>query len=209
LRDSATFALEGNVFSSGATVEWVAKLLGLKTALEVEQLARGVPSTGGVHIVPGFAGLGAPYWRSDVRGQISGITFGTGAAELARAAIESIAFQVADLVRALERDVDRPVEELRVDGGATRNEVLRQLQADLLGCTVVRTGARDAAALGAAFLAGLATGIFDSEEHIEAIGRRGERIEPKMAAHHREELLSAWHQALSRALEPQRDEVFE
>jgi glycerol kinase len=200
LRDSPTFALEGNVFSSGATVEWVAKLLGLPDAAAVERLAGTVPTPGGVHIVPGFAGLGAPYWRPDARGHIDGLTFGTGPAELALAAIESIAFQVADVVVALEKDVGRPLGVLHADGGAAANARLMQLQADLVGCRVVRSGTRDASALGAAFLAGLATGVFANEDQIEGIGRRGEVIEPNMTANDREELLAAWRESVSRAV---------
>lgn len=205
LRSSPTFALEGNVFSSGATVDWMAKLLGLENPLALEDLARTVSGAGGAHIVPGFAGLGAPYWRPDARGEISGLTFATGRAELARAALESIAFQVADLVSALERDTGRPLERLHADGGATGNNVLMQLQADLLGCPVMRSLSRDASALGVAFLAGLATRFFDGEDDIERMGRQGETIEPKMPDAQREELLAAWHAAVSRAAAPAPD----
>jgi glycerol kinase len=202
LRGEPTYALEGNVYSSGATVEWLAQLLGLKSATEVEKLAASVAGSGGAHIVPGFAGLGAPYWRDQARGQISGLTFATGAAELARAAIESIAFQVADLVLSLETDLGAPVDELHVDGGPTRNDVLMQLQADLLGRPTVRTRAPDAAALGVAFLAGLATGLFENEAQVEEMGRRGDRTEPSMAAEQRDDLLSGWHDAVSSAIGP-------
>jgi glycerol kinase len=200
LRDVPTFALEGNVFSSGATVEWVAKLLGLPDAPAVERLARTVSTSGGVHFVPGFAGLGAPYWRPDARGHVSGLTFGTGAAALALAAIDSIAFQVADVVAALEKDTGRPVQALHADGGATANGRLMQLQADLVRCPVVKSATRDASALGAAFLAGLATGVFAGEDQIEGIGSRGEMIEPKMTANDGEELLAAWREAVSHAI---------
>jgi glycerol kinase len=196
LRRRPTYALEGNVYSSGATVEWLARLLGLEGPAVVERLAGSVSDSGGTHIVPGFAGLGAPYWKPEARGAITGLTFGTGAPQLARAAVESIAFQVADLVSALEKDTGGHVEELHVDGGPTRNDVLMQLQADLLGRAVVRSRAPDAAALGVAFLGGLAMGVFRSEEVIEDYGRRGERIEPGMAAASRDELLSSWHEAV-------------
>jgi glycerol kinase len=198
LHGSPTYALEGNIYSSGATVEWLARLLGLEGAGAVERLAATVSGSGGAHIVPGFAGLGAPHWRSDARGLIAGLTFGTGAGQLARAAIESIAFQVTDLVEALDTDVGHPVKELRADGGPTSNDVLMQLQADLLGRPIVRTRAPDAAALGAAFLGGLATGVFKDEAAVEELGRRGDRVEPDMATEHRQELLSAWHTAVSR-----------
>lgn len=202
LRSAPTYALEGNVLSSGATVEWVTKLLGLKEPSALEELARTVAGAGGVHIVPGFAGLGAPHWCPEARGQISGLTFGTGPAELARAALESIAFQVVDLVSALDGDTGHPLTELHADGGATSNNLVMQLQADLLGCPVVRSKARDASALGAAFLAGLATGFFSSESEVEHLGRRGETIEPHMPHAEREELLAAWHAAVCRAVAP-------
>jgi glycerol kinase len=200
-----TFALEGNVFSSGATVEWVARLLGLESADAVARLARTVPDAGGAHIVPGFAGLGAPYWRPEARGRVTGLTFGTGPAQLARAAIESIAFQVTDLVRALESDIGHALEEIHVDGGPTRNRVLMQLQADLLGCTVVRTRAQDAAALGAAFLGGLATGLFGDEQTVAEIGHRGDRIEPAMGEQDRQEMLSGWHQVIGEVVDRDAD----
>jgi glycerol kinase len=202
LRSTPTFVLEGNVFSSGATVEWVAKLLGLQGPSALEELARTVPGAGGIHLVPGFAGLGAPHWCSEARGEITGLTFATGRAELAWAALESTAFQVADLVSALEKDTGRRLKELHVDGGATGNDVLMQLQADLIGCPIVRSEARDASALGAAFLAGLATRFFDSEDDIEVIGQQGETIEPKMRETEREERLAAWHEAVYRAVAP-------
>jgi glycerol kinase len=207
LQGSPTYALEGNVYSSGATVEWLAQVLGLEGPSAVERLAGTVAGAGGAHIVPGFAGLGAPYWRSQAKGHITGLTFSTGAAELARAAIESIAFQVADLVSALESDIGGPVDELHVDGGPTRNDVLMQLQADLLGRPTVRTRAPDAAALGVAFLAGLATGAFESEAAVEEMGRRGDRTEPSMASEARDDLLASWHEAVSCALGPQGAEV--
>ena len=207
LRGSPTYALEGNVYSSGATVEWLAQLLGLGTADEVERLAGTVAGPGGAHIVPGFAGLGAPYWQPQAHGHITGLSFSTGAAELARAAIESIAFQVADLVGALESDIGGPIDELHVDGGPTRNDVLMQLQADLLGRATVRTRAPDAAALGVAFLAGLATGVFESEAAVEEMGRQGDRTEPSMTSEDRDELLSSWHEAVSLAIGPDGAEV--
>ena len=197
LRDVPTFVLEGNILSSGATVDWVGQLIGLDGALGVEQLARTVPNSGGVHIVPGFAGLGAPYWRPDARGQINGLTFGTGPAELARAAIESIAFQVADLVVALEGDTNTRLEELRADGGATGNDVLMQFQADLLGCPVVRTDAPDAAAMGAAYMAATAVGAL-SPDQIEKYAGTGEVIEPRMTSERRAELYDGWRHAVMR-----------
>jgi glycerol kinase len=197
LRQEPTLALEGNILSSGATVDWVGRLIGVDGALAVAQLARTVPSPGGVHIVPGFAGLGAPYWLPDARGQINGLTFGTGPAELARAAIESIAFQVADLVIALEGDTSARLEQLRADGGATSNDVLMQFQADLLGCPVVRANTPDAAAMGAAYMAGIAVGLL-GEDEAEKYAGAGEVIEPRMAAEQRAELYGGWRRAVMR-----------
>jgi glycerol kinase len=199
LRERPTYALEGNVISSGATVEWLAGVLGLEGAAAVERLAATVPDAGGVHVVPAFAGLGAPYWQPDARGRITGLTFASGTAELARAAVESIAFQVADLVDALEQDLEQPLDELRVDGGASRNDSLMQFQADLLGCPVVRTDTADSAALGAAFLGGLATGVFEDEEELAGLDRDWDRFEPRLAAGRREEMLVGWHAALASA----------
>lgn len=195
-----SYALEGNIFSSGATVEWVAGLLGLRGAAELEELAWSVPSSAGVHLVPAFCGLGAPHWRPRARGQLSGLTFSTRPSHVARAALESVAFQVADLVRALQADTGAPLSELHVDGGASANEGLMQLQADLAGCPVVRTAAPDAATLGAAFLGGLAVGVFDSLQRVEELGQAGQRLEPSMAAEVRTEKLSAWDAAVSAAL---------
>jgi glycerol kinase len=200
LGDGPTYALEGNVLSSGATVDWVGRLLGLDTALAVEKLARTVPGAGGVHVVPGFAGLGAPYWRPEARGQISGLTFGTGPAELARAAIESIAFQVADLVTALEQDTHSQLEQLRADGGATSNDVLMQFQADLLGRPVIRAHAPDAAAMGAAYLAAIAVGAMTPEQVAVNAGT-GEVIEPRMTPDRRGELRANWRRALMREVD--------
>lgn len=196
LGERPTYALEGNVFSSGATIDWLANLLGLKAAGDVEELAASVPDTGGVHIVPAFAGLGAPYWQPDARGRITGLTFASGAPQLARAAVESIAFQVADLVEAAEQDLDRPFDELRADGGASRNDLLMQLQADLIDRPVVRSNTPDAAALGAALLAGRATGVFRDEE-VLALSANGDRFEPKLTSERREALLSEWRVAVT------------
>ena len=201
LLDAPTYALEGNVFSSGATVEWLAGVLGVKDAAALEALAASVPDAGGTHIVPAFAGLGAPYWQPEARGRITGLTFATGPAQLACAALDSIAFQVADLVIALERDLDTPLEELRVDGGAARNDRLMALQADLLGAPVLRSGSPDAAALGAAFLGGLACGVFVDEAQLASLEGRWDRFEPGRGAGVREELLAGWHAALGEAYE--------
>lgn len=184
-----TYALEGNIFSSGATVEWMAQVLGVDGAAAVERLAAEADGSGGVHVVPAFAGLGAPWWQPGARGRVTGLTFASGRAELARAAVESIAYQVADVVHALEQDLERPLDELRVDGGASRNDQLLQLQADLAGCPVVRSDSPDAAAVGAALLAGVALGIASGE----AVPPPGDRFEPRIGVDARQELLAAWH----------------
>lgn len=200
LTEQPTYALEGNVFSSGATVEWMAGILGLADAAEVERLAATTPDAGGVHVVPAFAGLGAPWWQPDLRGRVTGLTFASARPELARAAVESIAYQVADVVVALEQDLDRPLDELRVDGGASRNDQLLQLQADLVGCPVVRSDSVDAAAVGAALLAGAAIGVSEAPRPPVA-----DRFEPHIDPDRRQELLAAWHAAVGVA--PVREEV--
>lgn|SRR5579875_414470 len=195
-----TYALEGNVVSSGATLEWVRRLLGLGDVAEVAELASSVSCSEGVYMVPAFAGLGAPYWQPRARAQLSGLAFSTERSHVARAALESVAFQVADLVGALRSDVNRPISEVHVDGGATRNDFLMQLQADVLGVPVVRTPAADAAALGAAFLAGLATGLFKTVAEVEALGQKGQRFEPSSEEPERSGRLQGWHKAVSSVL---------
>jgi glycerol kinase len=190
-----TYALEGNILSSGATVRWVADLLRVADE-EVERLAASVPDAGGVHLVPAFAGLGAPYWDAAARGRIEGLTFSSGRAQLARAAVESIAYQVADLVEAIEADLDAPLRELRVDGGAGRNDALVQLQADLLGKPVLRSASSDGAAVGAALLAGAAAGLWSAEDAVERSSRAADRFEP--AGGGARESLAAWREAVAR-----------
>ncbi len=197
LRIAPTYALEGNIFSTGATIDWLANVLGLKTAPDVEQLANTVPDAGGVHLVPAFGGLGAPHWLPDARGTITGLTFATGAAELARAAIESIAFQVADLVESLEQDLERPLAELRVDGGASGNDSLLQFQADVLGCRITRTDIADSAALGVAFLGGLAIGTFADESELASFDRRWDTFEPSITEAGRADLHAGWRAAVA------------
>jgi glycerol kinase len=201
VRDAPTYALEGNVFSSGATVDWLASVLGLPNAGAVHDLAATVSSSSGVHLVPAFTGLGAPYWQPQARGAITGLTFGAGAAELARAAVESIAFQVADLVVALEQETERPLAELRVDGGASRNDALMQFQADVLGCPVIRTASSDAAAVGAALMGGVAAGVFASDDALSARDQRWQRFEPGVSVQRRQELVAGWHAAVAGAAE--------
>jgi glycerol kinase len=201
LRETPTYALEGNIFSSGATVDWLAGILGVANAGGIQRLAETAPDSGGVHLVPAFAGLGAPHWAPEARGRITGLTFASGRAELARAAVESTAFQVADLVDALGHDLEQPPAELRVDGGGTRNDGLMQFQANLLGCPVVRTDTPDAAALGVAFLGGLAIGVFADEAQLAGLERRWDRFEPQVDDARREELLAGWRLAVAEVTE--------
>ena len=195
-----TYALEGSVFVGGAAVQWLRDGLGLvKQAGEIEALAASVPDTDGVAFVPAFAGLGAPHWDPYARGALFGITRGTTAAHIARAALESIALQVADLVSALENDADIQVAELRVDGGASANNLLLQLQADLLGRPVIRPAVGETTALGAAYLAGLATGVWRDEGEVAALWRVERRFEPGMPAAAAETIKGRWRDAVARS----------
>jgi len=186
---SPVYALEGSVFIAGAAVQWLRDGLAvIRSSAEIEPLAASVPDNGGVYFVPAFTGLGAPHWDPHARGTITGLTRGTTAAHFARAALEAIAYQTADVLRAMEADSDLAVAELRVDGGAARNDLLMQFQADLLGVPVVRPEVTETTALGAARLAGLS-----------ACGWREEcRFEPAMSAATRDALLSGWSEALER-----------
>jgi glycerol kinase len=193
------YALEGSVFIGGAVVQWVRDGLRLvRSAPEIEPLAASVTDNGGVYLVPAFAGLGAPYWDAHARGAIVGLTRGSTAAHIARAALESIAFQVADLLDAVEADAGRALEELRVDGGAAQNNLLMQLQADLLGAPVVRPRITETTALGAAYLAGLATGFWPSTAVLEHHWQIERRFEPRMPAAEVERLRSGWRDAIRR-----------
>ncbi len=194
------YALEGSVFVAGAAVQWLRDGLGIiKSSAEIEKLATSVPDTGGVRLVPAFVGLGAPHWDSAARGLVCGITRGTVRAHMARAALESIAFQTADVLRAMEKDSGIQLRELRVDGGASRNNFLMQFQADLLGVPVVRPKISETTALGAAYLAGLAVGVWESEPEIAAHWKMDRRFPPRMSRVQRMELLDGWRDALARA----------
>ena len=193
------FALEGSVFVGGAVVQWLRDGLGLiRTAAEVEPLAASVSDTAGVHLVPAFTGLGAPWWDADARGALLGVTRGTNRAHIARAAIESIAFQSADLLRAMQADAHKPLTELRVDGGACANNLLMQFQADLLGVPVVRPKVLETTALGAASLAGLATGYWDSPQDIARHWQVDRQFEPTMSRDEAAARMAQWHQAIAR-----------
>jgi glycerol kinase len=197
----ATYALEGSVFSAGSAVQWLRDGLGvIERAEDVEALAASVPDTGGVYLVPAFTGLGAPYWDPSARGAIVGLTRGTGRAELARATLESIAFQVADVLEAMATDFEERLAVLRVDGGAAVNDLLLQLQADVLGVPVERPVVAETTALGAAYLAGLATGYWTGLDDVAANWSLDRRFEPSMSVDQRAALLHDWHRAVARAL---------
>jgi glycerol kinase len=194
------YAFEGSVFIGGAVVQWLRDGLGLiRTSPEVEPLAASVEDNGGVYLVPAFAGLGAPHWDPYARGALVGITRGTSAGHVARAALESIAYQVADLLDAMRADAHGSVRELRVDGGASHNALLLQFQADILGIPVVRPEVAETTALGAAYLAGLAVGYWKDVESIAGQWKVAARFEPKMPASQAEALRARWRQALERA----------
>jgi len=200
-RDGKTdYALEGSIFVAGAVVQWMRDQLGLvRSASEIEALARSVPDSAGVVLVPAFAGLGAPHWDPTARGAILGITRGTTAAHLARAALESIALQVADVTDAMREDSGMKLDELRVDGGASTNDLLMQLQADVAGIPVVRSANPEATAQGASWLAGIAVGFWSDEGALDAQWRAERTFEPAMTATRRSELVAAWRRGLERA----------
>ena len=194
------YALEGSVFIGGAVVQWLRDELHLiRSAPEVEALAASVPDNGGVYVVPAFAGLGAPHWDPYARGAIFGLTRGSGAAHIARAALESIAYQSAEILDAMEADAKIKLAELRVDGGAAANDLLMQFQADLLGVPVIRPKILETTALGAAYLAGLAVGYWRDESDIAANWRVDRRFEPSMSRDHARELTAGWKKAVARA----------
>lgn len=195
-----SFVLEGSVFIAGAAVQWLRDGLGIiKTASEVESLANQVPDSDGVYLVPAFAGLGAPHWDAYARGTIVGITRGTTSAHLARAALEGIAFQVADVLTAMEKDSSSKLTELRVDGGACANNLLMQFQADIMQCPVVRPKIIETTSLGAAYLAGLATGFWKSDSEIERIWQADRRFEPTMKPQEAATRRERWADALDRS----------
>jgi glycerol kinase len=194
------YALEGSVFIGGAVVQWIRDGLGLiRTAADIEALAATVGDNGGVYLVPAFAGLGAPHWDPYARGTIVGITRGTASGHIARAALESIAYQVTDLLDAMAADAGIALTELRVDGGAAANNALMQFQADLLGVPVVRPAITETTALGAAYLAGLAVGYWPSLEAITGQWKVDRRFEPAMPRAAAGALRERWTAALQRS----------
>ncbi len=193
------YALEGSVFMAGALIQWLRDELGLiETAAESEGLARSVPDTGGVYVVPAFTGLGAPYWDAQARGAIYGLTRGTGRAHIVRAALESLAYQVNDLVAGMEDDAGCKLAELAVDGGASHNDFLMQFQADILRTKLLRPTSTETTALGAAYLAGLFTGFWESMGEIRAKREIERKFEPAMDACTRDSAVRGWQRCIAR-----------
>ncbi len=198
LGGKVSYALEGSVFVSGAVIGWLRDALGLiGTAAESEELARSVADTGGVYFVPAFVGLGTPYWDSEARGLLCGLTRGTRKAHIVRAALEAIAYQTADVLRAMEADTGM-LGAVRVDGGASQNDFLMQFQADILGLDIIRPANVESTAQGAAFLAGLHCGLWESADTLRGLMQAHTRFTPAMTPDDREKLLSGWHQAIAR-----------
>ncbi|KKW68112.1 glycerol kinase [Lampropedia cohaerens] len=198
------FALEGSVFVAGAVVQWLRDgLNAISSSSEVQHLAETVPDSGGVQFVPAFTGLGAPYWQPDARGTITGITRGTSVAHIARAALESIAYQSAALLQAMRRDASAagavPVSQLRVDGGASVNDLLMQFQADLLGVPVLRPKIVETTAAGAAWLAGLGCGLYSGTDELTSLWQAGRQYLPTMPSQRAAELMQAWEHAVRQA----------
>ena len=197
LNDKKTYALEGGIFIAGAVVQWLRDGLGIiKRSEDVEALAGKVSDTDGVYFVPAFVGLGAPYWDSYARGTITGLSRGSTSAHIARAALESIAFQTADVLDAMRQDSQIDIVELRVDGGASRNDLLMQFQADILGIPVVRPKVTETTALGAAYLAGLAVGYWENQDELIQLWQMEKRFEPNMNADQRDSMRKEWKRAV-------------
>ncbi len=195
------YALEGSVFIAGAVVQWLRDGLGIiKTSADVEALAKQVDTTDGVYVVPAFAGLGAPYWNQHARGTITGLTRGSNASHIARAAVESIAYQTMDVLKAMEADSRIQIKELRVDGGATRNNLLMQFQSDVLNTKVIRPVITETTALGAAYLAGLAVGFWGSLDELQQQWQVERVFAPEITEENRNELTRGWQKAVTAAL---------
>ncbi|MBW1989271.1 MAG: glycerol kinase GlpK [Deltaproteobacteria bacterium] len=198
--DKTIYALEGSVFMAGAVVQWLRDGLGLiKAAPEVEALAGQVPDTGGVTLVPAFTGLGAPHWKPAARGLICGMTRGTTAAHIARAALEGIALQNVEILKAMEADSGKTLVSLKADGGAAANNLLMQMQANFLGRKIIRPQMLETTALGAAFLAGLGAGLFQNTGEIARVWQQDREFTPRMDEQEREEILTRWEKAVEMA----------
>jgi glycerol kinase len=194
------YAFEGSIFIAGAVVQWLRDGLGIiRHSSEIEALAMQVENNGGVSFVPAFAGLGAPYWNPDARGTMLGISRGTKAAHIARAALESIAYQTMDVLKSMEADAGVSIKELRVDGGATANNFLMQFQADLLNCNVVRPEITETTALGAAYLAGLAIGFWKDTDEISGMWKSEKEFRPSVPATVMQTGIDSWKQAIHAA----------
>ncbi len=201
LESGVQYALEGSIFVGGAVIQWLRDELGFfSESRDAEYYAQKVADTGGVYLVPAFAGLGAPYWDMYARGAIVGITRGTKREHIIRAAQESIAYQVADLVEAMEKDTGLPLRQLKADGGAIRDNFLMQFQADILARQVLRPAVREATALGAAYLAGLATGVWQNTGELKQLWRCERTFQPQIPPQRREELLAGWRRAVERSM---------
>ena len=200
LDGKVTYALEGSIFIAGAVVQWLRDGLGIiKNSSDVEALANTVPDNGGVYLVPAFAGLGAPHWDQRARGAIFGLTRASTAGHIARAALEGIAYQVKDVLSAMEADSGIKIQELRVDGGATVNDTLMQFQSDILQIPLVRPKVLETTALGAAYLAGLATGFWNGTEDLSLQWQEDKRFEPKMSADESAGYLKNWNKAIEKS----------
>lgn len=201
IEDEVTYALEGSIFIGGAAVQWLRDGLGIiKESSEVEALATSVDSSDGVYLVPAFAGLGAPHWNADARGSLFGLTRGSTAAHIARATLESIAYQSHDVLKAMEKDAGIPLKELRVDGGATNDKHLMQFQSDILDRPVIQSAQPETTALGAAYLAGLAVGFWKGEEDISNAWSAANQYSPEMEEKKRIGSLNGWNRAVKAAL---------
>jgi glycerol kinase len=198
-KNTTEYALEGSVFVAGAAVQWLRDGLGIiSNAAETQSLATSVSDNHGVYFVPAFVGLGAPYWDMEARGAVTGLTRGATRAHIARAALEAMCYQTRDVIECMEKDSGIRARELRVDGGATRNDFLCQFQADILGIPVVRPVITETTALGAAYLAGLGTGFWKSEKEIATQWKEEKRFEPKIKKSERDRLYAGWQQAVAR-----------
>lgn len=194
------YALEGSVFIGGAAIQWLRDGIELFShAKETEKLATSLDDNDGVYFVPALAGLGAPHWDQNARGAFFGITRGTTIAHMTRAALEAIAYQVFDVLKAMEKDSGKPTQELRVDGGATANNFLMQFQSDLLGCEIKRPKIIETTAIGAAFLAGLAVGFWKNQEELQELWEADQSFKPNMEAEKRDQLIHFWHKAVERS----------
>jgi glycerol kinase len=195
------YALEGNIFATGAAVQWAGRFLGFQNPIEeTSRLAMQVPDSDGVYFVPALAGLGAPHWNEEARGLISGLSQASTSAHLARATIDAIAFQVRDVLEAVERSANIPISELLADGGAAENDFLMQVQADIIGLPVLRSCSRDLSAQGAAWMAGLGIGFWQSLDELEALPQQITRFEPRLSEPEREEKYAQWTEAVGRTI---------